>query len=196
MNAQASTSSQAAYFNWLYSHIGADNDRNPRQSHWLLAEVLHNRIFEWSVPNDDNRAMDGIYLRELYVHDQRANTKLPGTLDMDPTTPCSMLEMLIGLAFRMNFEDSPDPEHGVGVWFWRLMQNLGLDEFTDEVYTSEPGVREIVEGIVDNVINRNYNANGAGGLFPLKNMKNRQDQRLVEIWYQMSAYLIENLESD
>ena len=188
MTVETASSSQEAYFNCLYHYIGTDNDRNLRQSHWLLAEQLHNRIFEWFVPNDDNRAVDGVSLRDSFYQDTRMS------LD-DLQGPCTMLEMLIGLAIRMNFEDSPDPNYGIGVWFWRLMQNVGLDEFTDDVYTSTQDAGAIVEGIVDNIINRNYSPNGAGGLFPLQNMERHQDQRFVELWYQMSAYLIENLEN-
>jgi hypothetical protein len=38
---------------------------------------------------------------------------------------------------------------------------------------------------------RLYTTSGYGGLFPLEEPK--EDQRKVEIWYQMMAYLGENL---
>ena len=37
---------------------------------------------------------------------------------------------------------------------------------------------------------RSYAFDGYGGLFPLR--KPHQDQRNIEIWYQMQAYLMEN----
>ena len=46
------------------------------------------------------------------------------------------------------------------------------------------------DGGLDGFINRQYEANGEGGLFPLKGVC--EDQREVEIWYQMNAYLYEH----
>ena len=39
-------------------------------------------------------------------------------------------------------------------------------------------------------VERRYKRSGEGGLFPLKNAA--KDQRKVEIWYQLSSYLLEN----
>ena len=44
--------------------------------------------------------------------------------------------------------------------------------------------------ILNKIIDRGYSRRGVGGLFPLKYSKN--DQRKVELWYQMHSYLIEN----
>lgn len=177
-----------AYFQWLYHFIGVLSDLNINNTHWLLAEQLHNKTFEWSVSNDDNRAMDGIQLRETFF-------KETGVSVVNSDRPCSFLEMLIALAIRMNFEENVDPQFGVGVWFWRMMENVGLDEFNDDMYTSAQDARDLVDGIVDNITYRNYNQNGAGGLFPLQHMNHQEDQRNVELWYQMQTWMIENLES-
>jgi hypothetical protein len=47
-----------------------------------------------------------------------------------------------------------------------------------------------VNQILTNLVERTYQKNGKGGLFPLK--QPAKDQRRVEIWYQMAAYLNEN----
>ena len=94
--------------------------------------------------------------------------------------------MLIALAQRLEFETALSKwEKSTAQWFWVLINNLGLDTFTDENFDME-AVQEKVQIFLD----RKYEKNGEGGLFPLKNPK--EDQRRIEIWYQMSAYLFEN----
>lgn len=89
--------------------------------------------------------------------------------------------MLIGLSRRLAFEAGGD----VPSWFWHLMDNLNLRAYNDQNYDEfQAGV---VEEIVNKVIWRTYDENGNGGLFPLRCTSN--DQRQVEIWYQLSEYL-------
>jgi hypothetical protein len=97
---------------------------------------------------------------------------------------CSLLEVLVALSRRAEFESEKDAY----TWFWQMMQNVGLRDFTDAVY--DDWVREEVLETMARVIDREYGNDGAGGLFPLQNPD--QDQREVELWYQMSSYLIEN----
>lgn len=157
------------YFEWLRSMVSVDNP-NPGRTHTLLLEVLHTTPFYWYVPNDDNRSCDGIELQiEFYGHD----------LGDNPST----LEVFIALARRLSFETDVD----VDIWFWHLMENLELTKYNDNDFV-EGDARDI-RHILETVINREYAYNGKGGLFPLANAT--EDQRLVEIWYQMSSYLLE-----
>ena len=96
---------------------------------------------------------------------------------------CSMLEMLIALARRVSFESYSTATD----WFWCMIQNLELGKYTDDIY--EVSIMEEVEEALKNLNARNYGADGSGGLFPLR--KPAMDQRRVEIWYQMQAYLLE-----
>jgi hypothetical protein len=95
---------------------------------------------------------------------------------------CSFLEMLVALSRRLSFEAEGEPRD----WFWHLMDTIELRECNDRSQWTD----EEVEAICNKVIFRNYDANGAGGLFPLQNPCH--DQREVELWYQMSAYLLEH----
>jgi hypothetical protein len=92
-----------------------------------------------------------------------------------------MLEMLVGLSRRLSFECEGESRD----WFWHLMENLGLRYYNDRSTYS----KEHIDGILDRVIWRTYNPDGEGGLFPLRNSE--QDQRGIEIWYQLSAYILE-----
>jgi hypothetical protein len=93
-----------------------------------------------------------------------------------------MLEFLIGLATRLNVADyEPDMPDRVGPWFWALMDNLGIIE-ADESW---------IEDSFKRINTRDYSFDGHGGLFPLR--RPCEDQRKIEIWYQMQAYLMENM---
>jgi hypothetical protein len=65
-----------------------------------------------------------------------------------------------------------------------LIRNLGLIDTND----TNTDVKE-VNAIIKRVVDRTYQHNGHGGLFPLRLATS--DQRKVEIWYQLSAYLSE-----
>jgi hypothetical protein len=74
-------------------------------------------------------------------------------------------------------------------WFWKLLFNTGLAAL-DDTYSDDTYERILYRF---NIINKRlYNEDGTGGgLFPLAHP--RQDQREIEVWYQMMAYLQENM---
>lgn len=167
------------YLNWLYGQISAVSQRNPANSHWQLAVQLYKKRFDWSVPNDDNRVADGKDLRDIFLYETNEGRPASEWMDED----CSFLEMLVAFSGRIAFETDEEPFD----WFWRLMDNLGISGFTDNQYGS--AVEDAIDDILHTVINRQYKANGDGGLFPLR--RPDEDQRKVELWYQMSKYLLE-----
>jgi hypothetical protein len=164
------------YLGWLYRNIGDPDIARPARTFWNLANHLYTKEFVWFIPNDDNRIEDGRYLREEFIEDL-------GLDDVDPDwigLGCSMLELLIGLSRRLSFLDEGEPSD----WFWHLIDNLGL-RFSDRGKFPVG----LVEEVLNTVIWRTYKRNGSGGLFPLKHAD--RDQRDVEIWFQMSSYLLE-----
>lgn len=165
------------YFEWLYSQIGSLKSRNPAHTYWKLFKALFSKEFVWLIPNDDNRVEDGKDLRLEFLDAKEINCEDENWLQMG----CSMLELLIGLSRRLAFETNAEPDE----WFWELLENLGLRKYNDRVEFS----REEVEDVLDRVIWRTYRRDGKGGLFPLRHCK--QDQRDVELWYQLSAYVLE-----
>lgn len=136
---------------------------------------MYSKKFVWFIPNDDNRLEDGLDLRYEFVAERRIFAD-PEWMSLD----CSFLELLIGLARRLAFEGEGHPH----VWFWHLVDNLELTKCTDDRRYS----RQRVETILDDVIWRTYEPTGRGGLFPLRYP--HDDQREVELWYQMQAYLL------
>lgn len=168
------------YFQWLCDLICVNQET---KSYWLLAKDLYKNEFYWTVPNDDNRDADGKKLRELFS--EEFGYSLNDLLDES----CSMLEMLIALSKR--FGDGvlcKKKNEEIVPWFWEMMENCGLNKYTDEAYYDLNGPVE-VSRTVDLILERRYKRSGFGGLFPLTLVK--KDQRKVEIWYQMSTYLLE-----
>lgn len=174
------------YYEWLCDLIKV---AYPQCSFWFLIKHLHSKPFTWTVFNDDNRAFDGKVLREQFCDEMRYNYCYE---DFDEAA--SMLELILGLAYRCEsiMVDQPD-NMSVSDWFWKILHNVGLDKFTDDAYRS-PNWSVSLDNILNIIINRTYNRYGQGGLFPLQNTK--KDQRKVELWYQMSAYLVENYYMD
>ena len=146
----------------------------------LMSQLYHIE-FIWSVPNDDNRALDALKLRETYC-------KKGTTLDDDC---CSLLEMLLALAQRCDDELMYNPIDGnrSSTWFWMMLTNLGLNKFRDRSFEEAWNANDVT-GITDIFMDREYNSHGIGGIFPLKGKC--KDQTEIELWYQMNTYLMEN----
>lgn len=167
------------HFDWLYRQVCPVRGRRSTKSYRELFYILFTKEVIWLVPNDDNRLEDGKDLRTEFLHDEFITLAPSDQLWMD--LGCSFLEFLIGIARRCAFETDTTQEE----WFWELMENLGLGDLDDRKRINV----EEVETILDRVIWRTYNPDGTGGLFPLE--RANEDQRKVEIWYQLSAYILE-----
>ncbi len=165
------------YLAWLYLQVGGRSVKDPARTHWTLLRQLYSTEFVWFVANDDNRAEDGKALRDEFLAQNVIFNADPDWMNLG----CSFLEMLLGLARRLSFE----AEGSSRAWFWHLIKTLGLLGCTD----ATPCTEAYVSRVVDEVIWRTYDRNGNGGLFPLK--KARRDQRKVEIWYQLSEWLLQ-----
>jgi hypothetical protein len=168
------------YFVWLYSQIGSVKSRNPTRKHWGLAKQLYTKEFIWLVPNDDNRAEDGRALRWEFMHENDVEEPDPEWMSLG----CSMFEMLLGLSRRLSFDGEGEPRG----WFWEILENMGIGmaRCSDRLYDEE--IAKTIDDALDRVIWRIYSPSGLGGMFPLPGTK--KDQRYVEIWYQMSEYLV------
>lgn len=172
------------YLRWLYSQVLPIESKNSSRNFWALLRQLYCTEFVWFVPNDDNRLEDGRDLRQEFL---RSDASLPNDSWDWIQMGCSMLEMLVALGRRLSFQMEGEPRF----WFWTLLENVGLDKFNDRFYKTDKQAEEVDE-VLQRIIWRNYAEDGSGGLFPLKHPD--EDQRKVEMWYQMSAYILEQWE--
>ena len=166
------------YFDWLCEVV--DSKRFSKHvSYRKLLMHLHNIEFTWFIPYDDNRADDGIMLRRKYAlahHDEGLSDYISG--------PCSVLEMMAALAIRCEESIMDDTLFGnrTGQWFWGMIRNLGLSPMNDSNFDAD-----FVDDVIARFLNREYEPDGKGGLFTIKNCDH--DLRTVEIWRQLSWYL-------
>lgn len=169
------------YLEWLYSHYASVGNRNPERSYWKLTLQLYSTPFTPFLLQDRNRSDDGVELRDRFL--METGYQLDDPHGLFEALECSMLELLIGLSIRCAFQtDTSETE-----WFWRLVSNLGLERYSDDLY--EISIQEEVEEVLKRVIWRTYLADGHGGFFPLRHPEH--DQRKIELWFQMSAYILE-----
>ena len=177
------------YFDWLLKEVhfedGFDGGKVPTGSHlypanyYILMRKLHETDFKCIIDRDENRVKDGLALREDFFDD----------LEITATAfirECSILEMLVGLAIRIDEEYSGDPMNPhPEIFFWDMIHNLGLDKMDNEHFNEVK-----CEKIINIWVNREFDSDGYGSPWPLKNVT--FDSREAEIWRQVMAYLSEN----
>jgi hypothetical protein len=162
------------YFNWLCAKVLDFNVR----IYFDLMHILHTTEFVWLVPEDQNRAEDGLELRTYFLREHGIDS-VDASIHEWFSSPCSFLEMLIAFSNRASFQtDEPTSD-----WFWRFLNTIRLDEYRQVSIDDEILIRDILH----TVIWRTYREDGHGGMFPMN--RTLYNQREVEIWYQFCEYL-------
>jgi hypothetical protein len=164
------------YFQWL-----TDKCEPPTDNYNKLFWQLFNTEFIYSIPLDGNRAEDGISLRYRYGKECNVDERIVAS-EID-ICPCSVLEMIVALAIRVEENIMYDAEIGdrTHCWIWVMITNLGLEDCTDEkmMDDEDPYVRRCL----DIFMQRKYDKDGFnGGLFVINDQT--KDLRKTEIWYQ------------
>lgn len=173
---------QESYLNWLCTIGGADDNAFGNGYH-ILFKVLHEIPFKVILERDNNRLSDALRLREMFK-----DVSCYALYDCIDNMPVSFLELLISLALRMEFiiSSSEDIDE-TAQWVWVLLSNLNLIWYDDTTWDDNKELE--VYYICQSVMSRAYNSTGQGGFFPLKDSKD--DQRNVELWYQLNYFLNE-----
>ena len=167
------------YFEWLSNLVCEQRHYNPIYRKLLMR--LHDTEFRYSIPRDRNRAADGEDLRYRFATVRGYDI---ATTVADLGRPCSVLEMMVALAIRCEEQIADDYRYGnrTSQWFWGMVVNMGLGPMTDDMYDEA-----CVTLILDKFLDRQYDPDGKGGLFRIRNCD--VDLRKVEIWYQLCWYL-------
>ena len=166
------------YFNWMCRLVSDER----RSGYHRLLKFLDSVIFQYTIPMDGNRADDGIDLRYRFGYENGySNAEVALYLDV---TPCSVLEMMVAMAFRCEEHIMSDPDIGdrTSIWFWDMVNSLGLGDMVNDNFDIDRA-----DYIIDCFLNRKYSRNGEGGLFTVPNCA--RDMRTVELWAQMNWYL-------
>lgn len=166
------------YLRWLGPQI-RDDDAYPSRTYEDLVRIMFEKefVFMPDFIGDRNRLEDGLELRVEFCHERHIHTDAQHKLG-----PCSFLEVLIGLSRRLAFAQGGEARG----WAWTLITNLELHRMSDPIGRNRA---RKVDDIIDACIWRNYGPDGVGGFFPLGYPQ--ADQRQIEIWYQMHAFIDE-----
>lgn len=174
---------QKEYFEWLYHQVCSDNNYS-KLSHRKLLKFLDSVDFIPILPMDDNRRIDGIDFRYQFGYERGYSNHL--IHELIDTRNCSVLEMMIALAFRVEEQITSNYIYGnrTGQWFWVMIMSLGLGQMDDSRFDEQYCFQ-----VIDNFMRRNFEPNGRGSLFVLEHPLD--DLRKVDIWTQFMWYLSE-----
>ena len=168
------------YFDYLCREVGIGGPKGRPYRH--LAYYLLDFPFESTLSGDLNREADGMVMREGYSD--------------APDGVCSVFEVLVALCRSMKYMSDgmmKKGENEASEWFMEMITNLGISAMTDEQWDEYPSdASRVVTDQVRIWLDREYEYDGTGGIFPLEHP--HDDQTKVELWYQMNAYLMEKIE--
>lgn len=157
------------YYEWLNDIIG-------RSEYSKLIGKLHEIPFTYTIDLDYNRLRDGCDLRYMFAtRNNICDSEISYNFDSEEA---SVLEVMVALAIKMEtimLGETADE------WFWNMIESLGLSTVDNDNYDDY-----IVDRVISNFLDREYDYDGAGSLFTVRNTNT--DLRDIEIWYQMCAY--------
>lgn len=161
--------SKERYFKWLLRII------DPTEVSHDFMNLLFEMPFMYQKSGDEARAKDGLSLRTKYQDEEDP--------DFEYDEPCSVLEMMIALAFRAEdiLYDPSDGTHAPSI-FWQMVASMGIKNAANDKFDYYDARRKIF-----GMMGRKYTHNGKGGLFYIPSCN--EDLREVEIWYQMLWYV-------
>lgn len=163
------------YLKWISNIVGCrDMD---------LLRRLNDVEFRWSIELDENWASHALYFaRDPF------NEYLLEHYEVDPEVevvmgPVSVLEVIVAMCCKM---DNLLWDCTVGDqrprWFKVIMNASGLGSATADEF----------DYIINRILDRKIDFNGNGGWFPLRINEQNRDQRTLDIWRQLNAYIMEN----
>ena len=176
----------AGYFDWLVESVTPyERNRGTKTYHRLMTSLFEAN-FRALINTDDARIDDAHSLRDSYARNFTNMTPADRNefVNQGYADSCSVLELMVALAIRMEEHIMSDNEYGnrTSQWFWEMVSSLGLSGMDDHHF-DEAFVVNTLERFVD----RTFMKNGCGSLFTVNDP--RIDMRNLDIWYQMHAYI-------
>lgn len=179
------------YFDWLIDTIADSYQKQMWMSQgdisfYKLIVHLYSVPFSPLFPLDQNRAEDGIELRWRFASEIETERDKKLYIKSMLSGPCTMLEMMIALALRMEQTFMFDPAAGnrTNQYFFEMINSLQLGCQYNSNYN-----QEYVDDVLNRFMKNEYSYNGEGGLFFVRHPK--EDMSTIEIWKQMSEYINE-----
>lgn len=183
-----------------YMNYGFDSDV-VMYFEWLLDEFkgLYYRNLFWKLftlgftnvengPDDSSRIVEGLELRKIFVEGHRGVVNSCGRGDS-----VSFLEVLMALALKIDDKVMWEERYGDRHldWFWMFIDNMGLSRATDGVWNHDWEL--FCEKKVEQIVFREYDMDGEGGIFQVDKRPDGTDMRFVDLWRQAMWYFSENI---
>ena len=123
------------YFEWLWERSGLGSN------YFQLLTLLYTTPYEPLLVDDENRRADGNELFVIFCEEKKVQIH---PSDAQMFEECSVLEMLLAFAARINVELVGDPsESRVGLWFSRMLENLGIYQYDDAHWNREKVAKRV-----------------------------------------------------
>ncbi len=140
------------------------------QSHQKILNRLFYTPFRWSVSTDEDRYMDAMAFRQRF--------------SIRTEHEANVLEVLLSLSSKYLFEvDGDDSLENAAKLVIELLDNSGLG--VEDTYANDFNIEDKIYRILD----REYDARGNGGFFPIPDGVEKPDQRRQPIWLQFHDYM-------
>lgn len=165
------------YFDWLCELVKIEE----QTLYWNdILYALYTSEFVVVHPKDANRIGDAMELRNDF---RGIFGPCRGMYE-----PANVLEVLIALARRGEWEIMHDPDLGdrTHLWFWTMIYNLGLEKYAYRGALNAPDIDEKVFKIIENFVERGYGRDGNGSIFLDKS--GQVNFKKEELWNQMCFY--------
>lgn len=165
------------YFKWLCAIVFPD--LQVQYSYTKLLNLLYKYHFRYDIhehPLDQNREIDGLNLRNAFGY----RLKIPDNIINNSIYhPCSILEVIVALANRIENDIMADPTKCDRTDYWAKMMlaNLHILEYSNSNFDAY-AIGKRIEDFLD----RKYSYDGDGGLFRMDFPK--KDMSKEDIWSQ------------
>lgn len=163
------------YIHWLTDKVGGDNG-----CLFLMLKLFDTQFYAYD-EEDTNRVSDALSYRDVYIY----NFGQEEDMEWARTAPCSLLEILISLAIKLEDDIMYVPSGGscAAKWFWMFLENLGLDDLSDAYWSAD--AEEAVSYSAERFMSREYDSDGSGGnIFVIQEEHCDLDMRKLHLWQQ------------
>lgn len=168
------------YYDWMISKVC---NRIQKRRYSVLLQFLNDVPYHYTVPMDSNRESDGAELYRTFAY-ETGNSDDPSYYNRDLEDGCSVLEMMVALAIKLENIMDNFKSDTTGQWFWYMIDSLGLS-YMDNHHFDAYGTSDILECWMDGIYD---GETGVGGLFILPD-NHGEDLTKVEVWCQAMWYL-------
>jgi len=160
------------YFEWLWQRSGLG------PNYTKLVTLLYTTEYVPTLVDDENRRADGNALLDIYC--QENGYDFPPVEEFDHSG-CSVLEMMIAFATRINLELIGDPEGTyTGLWLYRMLDNLRISQYDDKHWDGKKAALKVWIWL---------HKKSPFLLFPIS--KKVIDPRKISEWERVNIYLSE-----